>query len=62
MSDNIIPCEYCENLTSFERHSNDEPEEGQRCDQCGNWVCNDCLDWGKSGERNICKYCSEDRE
>jgi 3-deoxy-D-manno-octulosonate 8-phosphate phosphatase KdsC-like HAD superfamily phosphatase len=59
--ENIKPCSYCEKTTSFERHNESLPHEGEVCYRCEAWVCDDCIDWKlmkKLGTTTIiCKRC-----
>jgi hypothetical protein len=60
MDDNIIPCLKCNAETSFE-NSGEGPAEGQVCDVCDEWVCNNCTDFANcvTEEHEIlCTQCS----
>ena len=57
-------CERCNKIATFNRQSTNEPEEGEICGVCGNWVCSDCVDWklchtDKIDVDIICKDCSQ---
>ena len=41
-SENIRGCEKKKKKTSFERHSEELPPEGDVCTKCGIWVCPEC--------------------
>jgi len=59
---NIILCTHCGKPTSFERMKEEEPHEGEVCDICDDWICWDCMDWGKScmnGHDVVCKECAK---
>lgn len=57
-SDNIISCEICGQDTSFERHTKDLPNEGERATCCDAWVCVDCICWVETDEvQCLCKDC-----
>jgi hypothetical protein len=40
--ENIILCSNCGKPTTFERHNESEPREGEKCDECDEWVCPAC--------------------
>lgn len=44
---NNMPCNICGKETVFESTQSMPPElqEGDRCTECGLWVCTDCIDW-----------------
>ena len=63
MPENIKTCSHCGAPTSFERHDPlKEPNEGECCIKCGDWVCHDCIDWAYMARINAvdptCKKCS----
>jgi hypothetical protein len=64
MNDNIRPCERCNAPTTFEKNNDSEPHEGQVCDICERWICNNCEDTRLLPEferfDNICIDCSKD--
>jgi hypothetical protein len=56
-------CNLCNAKTSFERTDKSQPPEGQNCSICGEWVCNNCVEWSKCLQEPdnldvICKECS----
>lgn len=53
-------CSICEKLTSFERHDESYPPEGEVCIECQRWICEECLDW-KNSPPPICKECSQEK-
>lgn len=55
--ENIRPCSACSKATSFERHTEDLPEEGEVCSSCGEWFCNDCVVY--PNESPVCFICNE---
>jgi len=62
MDKNIRPCEHCYISTSFERHHIADPYEGQVCDICDEWCCNDCIDWSMCTDGfTICKNCVQEK-
>ena len=48
MSEIKIPCQECGNLCDI--------EDMYQCDRCGADLCEDCVDWSKSGVP-ICQGC-----
>lgn len=70
--DNIRFCEICGAESSLERFEDSDPVEGEVCESCDRWICNDCVDWKKSCRDDsskykswpwiICKNCSEEYE
>ena len=51
-------CNFCGGEAYF-----GEPPEGQICRGCDEWMCNDCMDWGKSDDSGcICNDCAEKEE
>ena len=53
----IIPCDICGADTSFERIG-DAPAEGERTVCCDRWVCEDDINWAKSGDNGcVCIEC-----
>lgn len=56
----IIPCERCGQPTSFERWDKTMPNEGNECDSCYRWLCDDCMDWDRCDDYSYyCKDCHE---
>lgn len=56
--ENIIPCDICDQPTSFERDSRSLPTEGEHTTCCDSWVCADCVCWVETDEaQTICKDC-----
>lgn len=58
LGQNIDHCSHCLAPTSFESNSKSDPEEGEICLHCGDWVCNGCIDWKHPTKEIICKKCS----
>ena len=59
-------CSLCQTKTSFERHNESEPPEGEICGVCGKWVCPNCVDWKSCqteplNEDIICVECIKQR-
>ena len=56
-------CEICGAAASFERKNETQPKEGEVCSMCGQWVCDDCVDWTKCHSEHlkdidmVCKDC-----
>lgn len=55
---NTENCSHCSAPTCFERNNSSQPEEGEICLDCGEWVCNKCIDWKHPSGEIICKKCS----
>lgn len=61
-SDDIRPCMHCGKPTSFQRHDNVMPQEGEMCSVCEKWVCVECVSWKYMAkirtEDTICSACA----
>lgn len=65
----IRPCDICGKLTCFEgpmKYKGKTLHEGDRCDLCEQWVCQDCQDYAKECRKidgepvtNVCKQCGD---
>jgi hypothetical protein len=65
----IRPCDICGKLTCFEgpmEYKGQTLHEGDRCDLCEQWVCQDCQDYAKECQKidgeyvtNVCTKCGE---
>ena len=56
-------CSICKAPTSFERHNESEPREGEICSICESWVCPNCVAWDKCLVKPhnydvVCKNCN----
>jgi len=54
-------CSRCGSPTTYMRENEDQPNEGEFCSVCGEWLCKDCVDWGASMKEQgdiVCKTCS----
>ncbi len=53
-----IDCNYCKKEAVFEKLDKGEHKEGQLCQDCGLWVCDDCVNWLESEPFNVvCSHC-----
>ena len=52
-------CDNCGEFAGFE-----ESPEGQVCDVCDRWLCDNCISWANSGYLHdfICKECYIEEE
>lgn len=56
------PCSRCGDPTVFQRHTPFLPEEGEVCSDCGEWFCQQCIDWRASDFDPICYSCAKRKE
>jgi predicted Zn-ribbon and HTH transcriptional regulator len=51
-------CDHCGGEANFEGTN-----EGQNCTECGDWVCDRCVDWKASGDKGfVCTECAGKKE